>query len=446
MAAAALVISQQDSVYRASMGVIVAQGGGDSRPEIGNRPLTQTMTNILESNVIASQVVKDLGLPLTSDQLLKKLAVSVRPDSSVLEITYDSTDREQAVAVLSSLGTAFLDLTREKLGVTDSLSRPGPLLIIANIYDPPHLQPEPVAPQPAKTLGFAGVLGLALGLILAFARESLDDRVRNQRDAAEWFGAPVIGTLPRGARGHPPAFVAKQSRGRDKRIEALRILRASFQFASTDVSGPTVVVTSAVEDEGKTTVVASLSMALAMAGKSVIAVESDLRRPDLHRLLGAPKFTSGLVDLIEDRVTLDRILWEVPLFRSGDNGSGADGNPTNDSTSEPREVGAGRLLLLPAGASTLDPTAVLTAERIVRLVNNLRERASYVIFDSAALLAAGETFPLAVGVDSVVIVAREGHTTRARAQRVRTMLEGIGARKVSVVLMDAHEPVRTAAE
>ena len=133
---AVLIISRQDSVYRASMGIIVAQGGGESSPQIGNRALTQTMTNILESDVIAQRVVDDLNLPTTSGELLKDLHVSVKPDSSIMTVTYDSVSKQVALAVLSATGKEYFKLIREKLGVSAGLGRPGPLLIIADIYDP----------------------------------------------------------------------------------------------------------------------------------------------------------------------------------------------------------------------------------------------------------------------------------------------------------------------
>ena len=424
------------------MGIIVAQGGGGSRPEIGNRPLTQTMTNILESDVIAKRVVNDLNLPIASADLLKKLKVEVKPDSSILTVSYESTDRREARAVLASLGRSYLALARAKLGVTGNLQNPGPLEIIASIYDPPHVEPDPVAPQPARTVGFAGALGLALGLILAFARESLDDRIRGRGNAEEWFGAPVIGTLPRGFRGRPPAYLREHGRGRVRQVEALQILRANFQFMTSGLSGPTLVVTSAVEGEGKTTVVASLSMSLAIGGEDVIVVESDLRRPNLHGLLGVPPASIGVVDVLEGRAKLGDALHEFELFRASGNGAGVEA-PTQRAADDGF---GGRLRLLPAGSSTVDPTAALTAERIARLVTQLKKMSSYVIFDSPALLLAGEALPLAVGVDSVIVVARQGYTTRSRAEGVRTMLRGLGAQKVVVVLIDASETLRASVE
>ncbi len=174
-------------------------------------------------------------------------------------------------------------------------------------------------------------------------------------------------------------------------------------------------------------------MALALAGQEVICVESDLHRPTLHQLLGVSEPATGLVDVLERRIRLEDALREVELVRllSG-----------NDAKSTVRTELGGRLRLLPAGAlPPTDPTAVMSQERTAELVKELSERAGYVIFDSPPLLSAGEVLPLALAVDSVLLVARQGRTTREDAETLRTTLEGLGVRKLAIVLTDAREPV-----
>jgi capsular polysaccharide biosynthesis protein/Mrp family chromosome partitioning ATPase len=422
------VVSRQHSVYRASMGILVAQGGGAFQPQLGNQALTQTMTNILKSDVIAQRVVAEMHLPMTSSDLLKKLRVQVNPDSSVLNVSYDSENRQEGLKILTQVGKSFKALVREELGISGNLKKPGPLLIVADVFNPPHLEPHRVSPQPGRVYGFAVGLGLALGFVLAFARESIDDRVRGRLDAEKWFGAPVIGALPRGFRGN--ALAGGVQNRHAQAAQALQLLRANLQLR-LEAMGPTLLVASPHDREGKTTVVANLGMALALAGQEVICVESDVRRPSLHQLLGISERVPGLVDVLERRIELEDALREVELARLSVNGS---------TSTVGRELG-GRLRLLPAGAPPSDPTAVMSRERTAELVQELSKRASYVIFDSPPLLAAGEVLPLALAVDSVLLVARQGRTTREGAEALRTTLEGLGVRRLAIVLMNARERV-----
>ena len=120
-----------------------------------------------------------------------------------------------------------------------ALGDPGALpVIIATVFDPPHLKPDRISPTPVKDARLCGLLGLGAALMLAFARESLDAGIRDRSDAEKWFGAPVLGSLPKGAIGQPPPEVG----GRENRdlVEAMRVLSANLQFSDSGVHGPTI--------------------------------------------------------------------------------------------------------------------------------------------------------------------------------------------------------------
>jgi Mrp family chromosome partitioning ATPase/capsular polysaccharide biosynthesis protein len=419
------LVARQHSVYRASMGILVAQGGGAFQPQLGNQALTQTMTGILRSDVIAQRVVEGLHLPMTSSDLLKKLRVEAKPDSSVLDVSYDSESKQEALKVLTAEGRSFKALVRAKLGVSDNLNKPGPLLIVADVFNPPYLEPHRVSPHPGRVYGFAIGLGLALGVVLAFARQSLDDRVRGRHDAEKWFGAPVIGSLP-GSLRNKSGLLGGRHRS-EATLDALQLLQANVQLKAAGM-GPTILVTSAADHEGKTTVVANLAMALAVAGQDVICVEADLRRPTLHKLLGVSERVTGLVDVLERRTPLEDALREVELVNLSGNG---------DAPAVRTGFGGG-LKLLPAGVPLPDSATLLSQEGMAWITKELSTRASYVIFDSPPLLAAGEVLPLALAVDGVLLVARQGRTTRQDAHALRTALERLGVRKLAVVLTDAR--------
>jgi capsular polysaccharide biosynthesis protein/Mrp family chromosome partitioning ATPase len=439
LAATAFVTFRKDSVYRATMTVVVAQSGGTSQPDIGSQKLSQTMSNLLESDVVASRVIQRLSLDTTPHALLKDLHVTFKPDSSVLDITFDSTDKQGAVVVLREFSRAFQHLVDEKLGIRSgrgALGDTGALpVIIATVFDPPHLKPGRVSPKPARTLGFAGVLGLAAALMLAFARESLDAGIRDRGDAEKWFGAPVLGSLPKGAVGQPPPEVG----GRENQglVEAMRVLSANLQFSESGVNGPTVLVTSAHKSEGKTTVAANLAVELAMSGKDVICVDADMRRPRLHMQLLLAEDGLGLADVIRGSSELDDALEVVNLVVPSRNGRPLFRRRAVQEAVAVDATGNGRLRALRAGRSAAGSASIFTKEVTRDLVQTLSSMADYVIVDAPPILALADAFPLALQADSVLVVARLDRTTKERAGSVRTTLEGLGVHSVAVVLTDA---------
>lgn len=441
---AAVITKTQDSVYQSSTKIVVGQGGiviGKNgslfEPALTSdvNRFTATMTNLLKSNVVAQTVISDLGLRMTPEKLLSRLHVATKPDSSVLEVSYQGNDKRAVVRILRDTGVVFTRLVRDRLGAgTTSGAGQSTPPVTTSVFDPAHLEPGRVSPRPARNLAFAGGLGLLLGLVLAFARESLDDRIRTRRDAEDWFGAPVMGSLPKGIRGKSLSQLAGTRR---QTAEALDLLRANVQFAQASPSGGAIVVTSALPEDGKTTVVANLGMTLALAGHDVICVEADLHRPMLLEYLGVREGIYGLTDVVAGRVELDRALQSVSLPLISSNGTAES---DRQGASVPDATAAGRLRVLGTGRKPDRPSAFLGAgrEQIVRLMEQLAHQADYVLLDTPPILALADAFPFALTADTVLIVARHGKTTKQNAQAVRATLEGLGANRVAVVLTDTR--------
>ena len=410
------------------MGIGVAESG--ARPPLGSPALMQTMKGILKSNVVAQRVVTQLGLPTSAAELSKKVQVQYQPDSSVLNVSYDSTDKNEALSVVRQTGVEFQRVAHESFGVSDSFKRPGPLLIVASVLDPPHLEAGRVSPKPKQTLGFTAILGLALGLVLAFARESLDDRIRSRDEAEEAFGAPVVGVLPRGFSHRPSTKGPVQPR--QEAQEALQSLCANLEAAAPG-DGSTFLVTSAL-DRGKPDVVANLAVALARNGHEVLCIDGDVHRPTLDGLLGVSAPTRGLLSVLEDGIPAEAALEEVELVGPSMNGQG------NPAQARP----GGRLLLLPAGAAPADGAKVISPQRLLEIVVQLSAKSRYTLIHSPGLLSDmnGAT-SIASDVDSVLVVVRQGQTRHEAAARVRSTLEKLGTRKVALVLTDVRRPRST---
>jgi non-specific protein-tyrosine kinase len=454
LGATAFLTFRQQSEYQASMKIVVGQGGiviGRNgslfEPALTSdvNRFTATMTNLLKSNVVSETVVRNLSLRFTPETLLHRLRVSAKPDSSVLEVSYRANDRNLAVGILGEVGRVFTALVKERLGAGGTVNekgQPTAAPVTTSVFDPAHADPGRVSPRPVRNLAFAGALALLLGLVLAFARESLDDRIRGRREAEEWFGAPVMGSLPKGLRGKSVPDLRTERRGRQEQVtEALDLLRANVQFAQAGLEGGTIVVTSALPEDGKSTVVANLGVTLALAGHDVICVEADLHRPMLIRYLGVNETEYGLTDVVSGRVELAKALQPVPLPMLSRNGRAAQRIEISSARGLRRmeqDPMQGRLRLLSTGKRSDRPSALLGAgkERIVSLLQELSDEASYVLLDTPPLLALADAFPFALAADTVLVVARNGRTTRQNAQAVRATLEGLGAERVAIVLTD----------
>jgi tyrosine-protein kinase len=433
IALAAFAVSRQSSVYQASMGIAVVDA--DARPPVGNQALAQTMQSLLKSNIVARRVIENLGLSKSSPELLNDLRVQLNPNSSVLNVSYNSTDKGEALSVVSEVRVAFENLARQELGVSTSLRRPGPLSIVASVFDPPHLQPDPVSPRRGQVLAFAGILGLALGLALAFARDSLDDRIRSRREAEEVFGAPVIGALPRGFRARPSTDGPAQPE--QEAEEALQLLRANLEAPSSG-TGSTFLVTSALDSDRPARIVANVGVALARAGQDVLCIDADMSRPILDRLLDVPQPTRGLMSVLMDGVSPEDAVQEVQL-------------PVPSSAVRalaPESKPGGRLKLLPVGARVSDASATGSSQRLLEVVKQLSTGPSYVLIHAPGLLSVSPNGAASIvsAVDNVLVVARQGRTRRIAAERVRSTLEELGTPKVALVLTDVRHPQSTELE
>jgi polysaccharide biosynthesis transport protein len=460
----------QTPTYRASTKIVVGQTGGLFQPQFSSaaQPFTQTMSSLLESDVVAARVIETLELQTTPKTLLADVQVSTRPDSSVLDVSYDSSDKDEAVRVLGEVATVFTTLVGERLGSPEgSTSSSDTPEITARVFDPAHLEPGQVSPRPVRNIALAVGLALALGVIFAFLRENLDDRVRSPHDAQEWFGTDVIAAFPKGTIGQPPFGLA--TAGASASTDALRasdLLRASVQFSTSEAEGATVLVTSTALDEGKTTVTAQLAVALAMSGHEVVCIEADIERPSLHNYFGLeadghPSIAMDGRDLDVEGALLPVSLIELSAaMRSEARAAMAEPfvvpgrsdpalhlapDPVAASLaySEPGYLESGRLRALVA--SQLDGN-LLKSDGMARLVRELRlAHATYVICDAPPILSMGGAFSLLTTADKVLVVAREGVTKRDRVETARNLLDRLGVGETSVVLVDARSAVRASA-
>lgn len=296
------------------------------------------------------------------------------------------------------------------------------------VLDRALLPATPVSPNLVKNAGTSLLAGLLLGLAAAFFMSRLDRTVRSV-DSVEGLGVTVLGVIPslssvgapskgKGRRGsgsqqvgpaRVPGELIVLEEPMSPAAETFRMIRTNLAFMSQDAPIRSFVVTSALPLEGKTTVVSNLAVALAQFGRSVLLVDSDLRRPRIHSVFQIDN-DRGLTSLVEGRTTLDAAVYKTEI----------DG-----------------LSVLTSGPIPSNPSELLHSPAFGRLKEDLLKHFDWVLFDSPPMGAVTDAAIVAPQVDGVLLVVRAGQTTVHSILGARKQLNGVSARLLGAVLNDA---------
>jgi polysaccharide biosynthesis transport protein len=421
-AASALTLTTA-SMYEARTTIVVGQGNGLVSPSNAGaiQPFSATMTELLKSTVVADDVIGDLHLKLTPEQLLGSVSVSANPESAALQVSVVNHVPATAQAIADRLGVNFSRLVKQRLGkgTLATASTPATPPLTASVWDPAHLIPGKVEPKPTRNLLVAGILGLVLGLLGAFLRDYFDRTLRTVDEIERAFGVPVIGQIPTVRAGNRERSRILWDENGDF-AESFRGLRANLQYLAVQWPLRTILVTSPAANQGKTTVCASLATAIVQAGQSVMLIEADLRRPRLADTFGLPRLRPGLTSVLVGNSQLGRATAEVKLPSSLGQAKGQDWAIT----------------VLPSGPLPPNPSELVGSPRMRRLVDGLADLYDTVILDSPPLLPVADSLALAKLVDGVIIVVRAKSATRDDARAVRSLADRLGIHLVGVVMTD----------
>ena len=318
---------------------------------------------------------------------------------------------------------------QENLLVTMSLKR-GEAELIAEA----DLPGAPASPKPKRDAPLGGIVGLLLGLGIAFLREQLDDRIHSRDEAEEASGLPVLVELPfEDESARRPAELTAQLRPAGGLAEAARALRTSLTFVSVDEPVHRVVITSSGPGEGKSFVAANLAVVYAQAGLHTILVSADLRRPRLEAIFPEAAGGPGLSGVIAGA---------APIPRPG-NGHHPDVPDEASALAEAlRPTRVDGLHLLPCGKLPPNPAELLGSKRAGDVFERLGGLADIVIIDTPPVLVVTDAAVVAPAADAVVIVAAAGETQRGGLHRAAGVLGATPTRLVGVVLNKAEHRQR----
>lgn len=170
VAAAGIYTKQQHPVYRATMKVVIGQADSFFQPDVANATeiYTQTMSDLVKSQVVAATVVDRLHMDVDPSVVVNNLQVTTQPSAAVLQISYDDTNLARGQRTLEEVGSVFIEMVHDRLAPT--FAEQGKPAISVTVFDPAHTLPGIVRPKLLFNLGGAAAIGLVLGIIAAIIR------------------------------------------------------------------------------------------------------------------------------------------------------------------------------------------------------------------------------------------------------------------------------------
>lgn len=434
--AAVLYLSRADKVYSAEADLIVTplprelpypvpgliQPSSDATRDI------ETVARLVESPAVARIVKGRLKLGGTTSQILSRVAVSPVAQSSIVAITAKDETPKDAQELANAFAEGIVTYRTQRMkqalgpiieqlnGQVENLPPGTPVsgdddprsqlayFEILNAGSDPTVSVESLAerptsqssPRPLLTMAAATMGGLVLGLLAAFALALLDPRLRREEQLRQRFRLPILARVPveKGRRGKP-LLPTELSMGA---LDSYQTLRASLTTSrQNSLTGRVILVTGPSPGDGKTTTAINLASTLAAAGKRVILIEADSRRPSIGRALDMAPQSGGLAGVITGRTYLVDALMPV----------GGDDSKLRVLLTSPDEAPA---------ADVLAPIAVET------LLLQAQKLADWVVVDSPPLNHVAETMTLAKMVDDVLVVVRLGRSNLRDMDELAEML------------------------
>lgn len=388
----------------------LVQGSNFAQQQLSSYATLATLPVVLEPVIKRLDLVEgdeESGfVPTSARTLAGAITATASVDSVIIDITATNSSPAAAAQIANAVATELGVVVNQLSPRNDSGNSQIDVSTVATATAPS----SPSSPKTKRDLGVAALAGLFLGLLLAYARDRLDTRVRGLADLAD---VTALGTIPfEKAAGSSPLII--KNRSRSVRAEAVRQVRTNLQFADVDHPLQMFVVTSSVAAEGKSSTATNLALVFADAGRNVLLVEADLRRPKVSDYLGLERAV-GLTNVLAGQVELDHAfqVWT-----------------------------AGNLTVLPSGSTPPNPSELLGSHNMIELLAALRQRFDIVIIDTPPLLPVTDAAVLAARTDGAVVVVGYGKVTRKQTASAIESLRSVDARVLGVVLNRA--PMRGA--
>lgn len=380
------------SVKAGASAVDVSQGNAFAEKRVTSYVSLVTSPRVLQA------VAAELGISGGAQALAGRVVATSPAQTVLIDITATDPDPQQAAKIANSSAEQLISAVNEVEDVN---------IVRLSVFEEATAASVPSSPKVPLNLALGLLVGALLGAGSAFLRDVLDTRVRSQADVERIVEAGVLGTFASDASVEKDPLVT-QSDQFSQRAESFRQLRTNLQFTNLSGGSQTIVVSSAIPGEGKTSTAVNLAIMLAESGTRVLLVDADLRRPRVARYLGV-EGSVGLTGVLTHTSTLEDAIQEW----------GHDG----------------ALHVLASGRSAPNPSELLGSPSMEKLITRVGTEYEVVVIDAPPLLPVTDPAVLGSMVNGVVlVVSADGRTNQADVAQAVANLESVNARLLGVVV------------
>lgn len=292
------------------------------------------------------------------------------------------------------------------------------------IIDKAFVPSVPIKPNKKKNVLFALLVGIGIGLVFTVFTEYLDTSIKDPKDIEETIEEPTLGIIPRLTNRELNEKYSDNGNVSDMRqmlltyyaprsniSEAYRSLRTNLQYFNADKPLKSLLITSAIAKEGKSTISSNLGITMSQRGLNTIIIDGDLRKPALHKLLDMD-LKKGLTDcIINPEMSIDDIIKKTSIEN---------------------------LSLITAGDTPPNPTDLLESESMKTIIKKIKKRFDFVIVDSPPIMVVSDAVVISRILDGVLIVIESKRTRKDAIYKSKEIIENVGGKVLGVVLNKSH--------
>lgn len=390
--------------YEAQTTLLVVQRQGEGVVQLNDLQTAERLANTFSRLVMLRPVldrsIQDGNLPFDATGLATRMSVTNPRGTQLLVVTARAPSPELAARISNTVARAFISSNEAAL-----TSRPGQVSVVEEALP----SGSPVSPRPLLNAALGAILIALAATVIVTVIDYLDDTVQSGEDAVERTGLPILARIEQfGRLRNAREQLQAANRPRSTIAEAYRAARTNLSYAiNLGQDRRLVLITSPGLGDGKTTTTANLAIVFGLAGHRVCVVDTDLRRPTMHKVFGIDNATGLTTLLLARERDVGRLLVRS-LY-------------TN-------------VTVLPSGPMTPNPSELLGSARMREILGGLRDRFDVVLMDSPPALVVTDASVLGMLADGLVIVARAGKTRIGELLATTTELAQTGRPIAGLVL------------